>query len=216
MARPPQLFRGSFAAQRPFIVTRFPTSPTLCDGSTKNETYRRTECMSEISPRRPAQACKIERAAYRKKGKNRRVAAYGITGKTPQMASAGQILRDNRRHWSIANSCHGILGWNFDGDRCRISKGYGPENITRLRRFAIGLPKSKGVSNVTRKMRQLSFFPRPVSDYLKITGKKHRSAAVLGWRKFTLPTGKTLSSCQLELTLFQLNGFKASMVAETT
>jgi predicted transposase YbfD/YdcC len=127
-----------------------------------------------------AQAFKIERVTYRKKGKNTRVVAYGITSKTPQMATAEDILRDNRQHWSIENSCHYILDWNFDEDRCRISKGYGPENITRLRRFAIGLLKSKGVSNVTQKMRQLSFSPRLVLDYLKITGKNHCAAAVQG------------------------------------
>jgi hypothetical protein len=50
-------------------------------------------------------------------------------------------------------SCRYIIDWNFDEDRSRISVGYGPENITRLRRFAVGLIKSKGVSSVARKMR---------------------------------------------------------------
>ena len=126
-----------------------------------------------------AQAFKIERVTYRKRRKNTRVVAYGITSKTPEMATAEQILRDNRQHWSIENSCHYILDWTFDEDRSRISKGYGPENITRLRRFAIGLLKSKGVSNVTQKMRQLSFSSRSVLDCLKITGKNHNSATVL-------------------------------------
>jgi len=94
------------------------------------------------------------------------------------MATAEDILRDNRQHWCIENSCHYILDWTFDEDRSRISKGYGPENITRLRRFAIGLLKSKGVSNVTQKMRQLSFSPRSVLDYLKITGENRCAAAV--------------------------------------
>jgi predicted transposase YbfD/YdcC len=114
-----------------------------------------------------AQAFKIERITYRKNNKNSRVVAYGITSKTPQLATAEQIKRDNRQHWSIENSCHYILDWNFDEDRCRISKGYGPENITRLRRFAIGLLKSKGVCNVAQKMRQLSFSPRLVLDYFE-------------------------------------------------
>jgi hypothetical protein len=40
-------------------------------------------------------------------------------------------------------------------DRYRIRTGYGgPENITRLCRFAIGLIKSKGMNSVTEKMRQ--------------------------------------------------------------
>ena len=33
---------------------------------------------------------------------------------------------------------------------------YGPENMTRLRRFAIGLIKSKDVRSVAQKMRQLT------------------------------------------------------------
>ncbi len=78
------------------------------------------------------------------------------------------------------NSCHYILDWNYDEDRCRISKGDGPENITRLRRFAIGLLKSKGVGNVAQKMRQLSFSPRMVFDYLRISVNTHRSSAIAG------------------------------------
>lgn len=149
----------------------------------RNETRRiwvTTELNKYLKFPHVAQAFKIERVTYRKKGKNTRVVAYGITSKTPQMATAEQILSDNRQHWSIENSCHYILDWNFDEDRCRISKGYGPENITRLRRFAIGLLKSKGVSNVAQKMRQLSFSPRLVLDYLKIPGDNHSSAAVQG------------------------------------
>jgi len=149
----------------------------------RNETRKiwvTTEINQYLNFPHVAQAFKVERTTYRKKGKNSRVVAYGITSKTPQLATAEQILRDNRQHWSIENSCHYILDWNFDEDRCRISKGYGPENITRLRRFAIGLLKSKGVCNVAQKMRQLSFSPRLVLDYLKIPGNNHSAVAVQG------------------------------------
>jgi predicted transposase YbfD/YdcC len=121
------------------------------------------------------QAFKVERITKNQKnGKLSRAIAYGITSKTPDQATAQQVLNDNRQHWSIENSCHYIIDWNYDEDRCRISKGYGPENITRLRRFAVGLLKSKGVKNVAQKMRQLSFFTRTVLDYLRITGNTHR------------------------------------------
>jgi predicted transposase YbfD/YdcC len=40
---------------------------------------------------------------------------------------AKKILKIVRDHWSIENSCHYILDWNFDEDRCRIKTGYGPE-----------------------------------------------------------------------------------------
>lgn len=149
----------------------------------RNETRRiwvTTDLNSCLKFPHVAQAFKIERITYRKNQKNSRVVAYGITSKTPQEATAEQILNDNRQHWSIENSCHYVLDWTFDEDRCRISKGFGPENITRLRRFAIGLLKSRGVRNVAQKMRQLSFSPRLVLDYLKITGKALASAAVQG------------------------------------
>jgi predicted transposase YbfD/YdcC len=79
------------------------------------------------------------------------------------------VLRDNREHWRIENSCHYIIDWNYDEDRSRIRKGYGPENISRLRRFAVALIKSKGVRSVAQKMRELTLNPRAVFDYLKMT-----------------------------------------------
>ncbi|MGH8611831.1 MAG: hypothetical protein ACREYF_07245, partial [Gammaproteobacteria bacterium] len=54
-------------------------------------------------------------------------------------------------------------------DRCRIRTGHGPENITRLRRFAIGIIKSKGVYSVAQKMRELTRNVRLVFDYLRMT-----------------------------------------------
>jgi len=48
------------------------------------------------------------------------------------------VLAVNRGHWSI-ESVHYIIDWNYDEDRSQIRTGFGPENITRLRRFAVGL-----------------------------------------------------------------------------
>lgn len=116
------------------------------------------------------QAFAIERHFIDKKsGKESRETAYGITSKSPEKADAQDVLNTNRGHWSIENSCHYIIDWNYDEDRSRISKGYGPENITRLRRFAVGLIKSKGVYSVAQKMRQLNRNVRSVLDYLRMT-----------------------------------------------
>ncbi len=116
------------------------------------------------------QVFKIERTTYNKKsGKESQEIAYGLTSKSPDIANAEQVLQDNRNHWSIENSCHYIIDWIYDEDRSRISKGYGPENMTRLRRFAVGLLKQEKVKNVTQKMRQLSFNVWAVFNHLKIT-----------------------------------------------
>ncbi len=84
-------------------------------------------------------------------------------------ANAQQILKTNRGHWCIENSCHYVIDWNYDEDRSRIRTGHGPENLTRLRRFAVGLIKSKDAKSVAQKMRQLTMNVRLVFDYLRMT-----------------------------------------------
>ena len=116
------------------------------------------------------QAFAIERETIKKNSGKRSVdLAYGITSRSPAQANARRLLEINRGHWTIENSCHYILDWNFDEDRCRIRTGHGPENVTRLRRFAIGLIKSKGARSVAQKMRQLNKNTRLVFDYLRMT-----------------------------------------------
>lgn len=106
--------------------------------------------------------------------------AYGITSCLPEQANAEKVLETNRNHWCIENSCHYIIDWNFDEDRSRIRTGYGPENMTRLRRFAVGLIKAKGVRSVAQKMRRLAMNPRAVLDYLKMTKNSMGVAAHTG------------------------------------
>jgi hypothetical protein len=54
-------------------------------------------------------------------------------------------------------------------DRCTIRAGHGPENITRLRRFATGLIKSKGRDSVAATIAKLARNVRRVFDYLRMT-----------------------------------------------
>jgi len=97
--------------------------------------------------------------------------AYGITSCPPDQATPQQVLQANRGHWSIENSCHYILDWNWDEDRSRIRTKYGPENVSRLRRLAISLIKAKGVPSVAQKIRQLQRSVRLVFDYLRMSKK---------------------------------------------
>lgn len=104
--------------------------------------------------------------------------AYGITSQTPEQADPKRVLTTNRGHWCIENSCHYIIDWNYDEDRGRIRTGYGPENITRLRRFAVSIMKSKGVRNVAQKIRQLTRNVRLVFDYLRMTKNSCASSSI--------------------------------------
>ena len=94
--------------------------------------------------------------------------ACGVTSLTPQDASPQRLLNLNRGHWAI-EAKHHILDWSFDEDRCRIRKGHGPENMTLLRRFAIGVIKAHG-RPVAVTLHKLARKPRPVLDFLKMTG----------------------------------------------
>jgi hypothetical protein len=63
----------------------------------------------------------------------------------------------------------------FDEDRSTIRTGFGPENMTRIRRFVIGLIKSKAVKAISKKMRKLIKNMRAVIDYLKMTKNTKKS-----------------------------------------
>jgi predicted transposase YbfD/YdcC len=117
------------------------------------------------------QAFAIERHVTEKKtGATSREIAYGLTSRTPAQARPQRVLQVHRGHWIIENGCHYILDWNYDEDRSRIRTGHGPENITRLRRFAIGVIKSRGARSGAQKMRQLTRQVRWVFDYLRMSG----------------------------------------------
>jgi predicted transposase YbfD/YdcC len=112
----------------------------------------------------------IERHSIEKKtGIRSCEVAYGVTSRTAEQANPERLLTVNRGHWTIENSCHYIIDWNYDEDRSRIRTGYGPENITRMRRFAIGIIKSKKVRSVAQRMRELTRNVRLVFDYLRMT-----------------------------------------------
>lgn len=129
-----------------------------------------TELNSYLNFPHVGQAFMVKRETTNKKtGEYSCEISYGITSRTPDQSDPKAVLATNRGHWSIENSCHYVIDWNYDEDRSRIRKGYGPENITRLRRFAISIIKSKGVRSVAQKMRQLTRNVRSVFDYLRMT-----------------------------------------------
>ncbi len=113
----------------------------------------------------------IERERIEKKtGACSNEIALGVTSRTPLEATPQRLLQINRGHWAI-ESVHYLIDWNFDEDRGRIRTGFGPENITRLRRFAIGILKAfqKPAQSVAAMMRKLCFNTRLVFDYLRMT-----------------------------------------------
>jgi predicted transposase YbfD/YdcC len=115
------------------------------------------------------QAFAIERLRIDKKtGETSTELVYGLTDHSPQSADPVRLLAFNRDHWGV-EAHHYILDWNWDEDRCTIRTGHGPENITRLRRFATGLIKSKSTDSVAATIAKLARNVRRVFDYMRMT-----------------------------------------------
>ena len=70
----------------------------------------------------------------------------GINAKT-----VGQMIRS---HWGIENKLHWSLDASFGEDDCRIRKGFGAENVSRLRRIALNLLKQEKTAKCGIKIKQ--------------------------------------------------------------
>lgn len=126
------------------------------------------------------QVFRIEREVIEKKsGRHTVEVALGLTSCTPEQASPAAVLRDNRGHWAIENSCHYVLDQTWDEDRCRIRTGHGPENTSRLRRFAISVLNlhAKPTDSIASMTRRLASKTRLVFDYLLMTKNSTGHAA---------------------------------------
>ena len=111
----------------------------------------------------------IERHVTEKKTKETSIdIVYGITSHHPKTANAARLLAYNRQHWSV-ESCHYVIDWNWDEDRCRIRSGHGPENTTALRRFANGIIQFRSQDSVSATIQRLGRNVRMVFDYLRMT-----------------------------------------------
>ncbi|MGH8548002.1 MAG: hypothetical protein ACRERU_05280, partial [Methylococcales bacterium] len=105
----------------------------------------------------------------KKTGQSSTEVVYAITSHTPPTAHARAVLSFNRNHWTIENSGHYILDWNWDADRGTIRSGHAPENTTALRPFAIGLIRSKSRDTVSATIQRFARNLRLVFDYLRMT-----------------------------------------------
>ena len=148
----------------------FREPPTLAHGRLESRAIWTTTRLNDyLDFPHVGQAFVIERHTVEKKtGKVSHETVYGLTSHTPDSADAARLLAFNRNHWGI-ESHHYILDWNWDEDRCTLRTGHGPENITRLRRFASGLIKAKSRHSVAATIRKLARNVRHVFDYLRMT-----------------------------------------------
>jgi predicted transposase YbfD/YdcC len=72
------------------------------------------------------------------KGKTETETRYYICS----LPADAKILKDAaRKHWGIENSCHWVLDVTYQEDNSRVRKGYGAENLSRLKRLSLNILK---------------------------------------------------------------------------
>ncbi len=67
-----------------------------------------------------------------------------------QPLSAARFLEVVRAHWHIENRLHWVLDVVLDEDRARARKDHAPENLARLRRFALNVLRANPDQGSTR------------------------------------------------------------------
>ena len=68
---------------------------------------------------------------------------------------AQALARAVRSHWDIENKLHWVLDVAFAEDDCRLRKGHGPENFSRLRRMALNLLRRENTVQLGIKNKRL-------------------------------------------------------------
>lgn len=93
-------------------------------------------------------------------------------------------------------------------DSCRIRTGYGPENITQIRRCTVGSIKTKAAHGVTQTMRELNRNTRLVLGYLRMTkilaSQRPLDAASREQIYLGVTASTKISRCNTRFTLIQI------------
>lgn len=95
-------------------------------------------------------AVECERTAGEKTSCERRYFISSLDG-----TSAQALAHAVRCHWEIENKLHWVLDVGFGEDACRVRKGHGAENFSRLRRMALNLLKSETTERLGIKNKRL-------------------------------------------------------------
>ena len=123
----------------------------------------RSIALSKTLPRKTgfpfiSQAFLIQRVRVNlKTGKETTEIVPHITSLFAKQASAQDLMRFVRGHWSIENSEHYVRDETFGEDRSRIRKGSGPQVMATLRNLAMKLIRLLGLTNIASALRDFGW-----------------------------------------------------------
>lgn len=114
-----------------------------------------------------AQAMRITRHIARvRDGASSTETVYAITSLPAEQATARDLARIVRGHWSIENRLHWVRDVTFDEDRSRVRTGHAPHIMATLRNLTIGILRLLGETNIARALRRYARHPLRTSYLL--------------------------------------------------
>ena len=92
---------------------------------------------------------------------------YGITSLTPQRASAADLLKLRREHWTIENKLHWIRDAVFREDASTVRTGVIPQVMAAMRNAAIAVLRFTGHTKITDALQYLAAEPKLAVNLIK-------------------------------------------------
>ena len=114
-----------------------------------------------------AQVCRLERTT-RCKGRTTVEIQYAVSSLSPKQADATFLLTHWRGHWGIENRLHWVRDVSLGEDKCQVKKGHGPHNLAAFRNAAISLLRLTGRHEIAVALRDFSYRPRKLLQFLGI------------------------------------------------
>ena len=92
---------------------------------------------------------------------------YGITSLTPQRASAADLLKLRREHWTIENKLHWVRDTVFQEDASTVRTGALPQVMAALRNTAISILRFNGHTKITDALQLFAAKPKLAVNLIK-------------------------------------------------
>ena len=92
---------------------------------------------------------------------------YGITSLTPQRASAADLLKLRREHWTIENKLHWVRDAVFREDASTVRIGVIPQVMAAMRNTAISVLRFTGWTKITDALQYFAAEPKLAVNIIK-------------------------------------------------
>ena len=92
---------------------------------------------------------------------------YGITSLTPQRASAADLLKLRREHWTIENKLHWVRDTVFQEDASCVRTGVIPQVMAAMRNTALSVLRCTGQTKITDALQYFAVKPKLAVNLIK-------------------------------------------------